>query len=298
MFGLLQKELSRLQLIIEHKEKMIEVLTAENEKLRAVNKGQRDALFGRSSEKQSKQGIDAATEAAPLYVSPENTLQESQAFEQDKVAEAPMLAAKRGARKGHQGHGRKIPALPEMEMIHEIPAESCCSMWNEPYENTGLTEDSYEIHMETKLVRIKHIRKRAARTCTCRGLRFMTATKPPQVIPKGMFSHDFLAYVLVMKFFFQVPLHRLLSMLQMKGLTVNESTLIGNFDMLHGALKPLYNRLVQINKEAKHWNVDETGWKIFAHTKDKLNFNWWSGYSPANKRSCILLMLHAQALYS
>lgn len=275
MFGLLQKELNRLQMMIDHKEMIIKALTAENEALRAVNKGQRDALYGRSSEKKSKQGLETAAETVPLNVSLETVPQEPQVFEVVEIAEAQMPTAKRGAREGHPGHGRKIPALPEMEIIHEIPAESCCSLCNEPYEDTGLTEDSYEIHIETRLVRVKHKRKRAARTCTCSGLRFITATKPPQVIPKGMFSHAFLAHVLVMKYFFQVPLHRILAMLQMKGLAVNDSTLIGNFKALNDTLKPLYNRLVQINKEAKHWNVDETGWKIFAHTKDKLNFNWW-----------------------
>lgn len=277
MFALQKKELNRLQLIIEHKEKIIEALTAENEKLKAVNKGQRDALFGRSSEKQSKPECTAevASEASLLEELTDTAQQEAHALEESKVAVTPTPLARRGARFGHKGHGRKIPMLPEIELIHEVPAEACCSVCRRAYADTGLTEESYQVHVETKLVRIKHVRKRSFRTCECDGPRFMTASKPPQVIPKGMFSHAFLAYVLVMKFFFQIPLHRLLSMLQMRGLTLNESTLVGNFKALNDTFAPLYNRLVQINKEAKHWNVDETGWKIFAHTKDKLNFNWW-----------------------
>ncbi|MEK3885286.1 transposase [Paenibacillus sp. PL2-23] len=78
-----------------------------------------------------------------------------------------------------------------------------------------------------------------------------------------------------MKYYFQVPLHRLLGMLWMRGLPVTESNNVGNFHTLHDLLTPLYKRLLQINQKADHWHVDETGWKVFAHTEKKENFNWW-----------------------
>lgn len=271
------KELNRLHLIIAHKDMIIEALSKENESLRAVNKGQRDALFGRSSEKQEKPAgdVEMMEEALPLKTLSEADPLNEQPRGESKPADSPSPLTKRGGRFGHKGYGRKVPILPEMEVIHEIPEGTCCPTCHKLYADTGLSEVSYEVHVETKLVRFKHIRKRSVTTCDCPGPRFITAPKPPQVISKGMFSHAFLAQVLVMKYFFQNPLHRLLAMMQMRGLLVNDSTLIGNFKTLHDAFAPLYNRLVQINKEAKHWHVDETGWKIFAHTKDKLNFNWW-----------------------
>jgi transposase len=269
LFQLQKKELGRLNLQIEHQQKIIQSLSTENERLQAVNKGHRAEMYGRSSEKlilptteiqdnedlpQSSSQTDAVTIPIDFTILPKHP---------------------RGGKPGHKGYGRKIPDLPELEVFHDMPDPACCSACSKPFADTGLTEDSYEVHYEARYVRIKHRRKRSIRTCECPGVRILTAPKPPQVIPKGKFSHGFLAYVLVMKYFFQVPLHRLLHMMQFQGLAVNESTLISNFDTLNRLLSPLYERLVQINKEAAHWHVDETGWKIFTQSKDKLNFNWW-----------------------
>lgn len=257
------REIDRLNLKSEHQQKIIDALTAEIEHLRAVNQGQREAQFGRSSEKQALSEIT------------EEPLEQKEQVTSDQTAPSPT-PKRRGGKPGHKGYGRKIPALPEIEAIHEIPADQThCSCCGKPYAITGLTEDSNEYDIEIKLVRVKHRRKRMVRTCDCSEPKFVTAPKPPQVIPKGKFSHAFLAYMLLMKYYFQVPLHRLLDMLRMRGLTVTESTIIGNFHTLLDLLTPLYKRLVQINQSADHWHVDETGWKVFAHTEQKENFNWW-----------------------
>jgi transposase len=131
----------------------------------------------------------------------------------------------------------------------------------------GLAEDSNEY--DIKLVCVKHRRKRMVRTCDCTEPKFITAPKLPQLIPKGKFSHAILSYVILMKYYFQVPLHCLLGMLWMRGLPVTESNIVGNFHTMHDLLTPLYKRLLQINQKADHWHVDETGWKVFAHTEKK-----------------------------
>ncbi|WP_414693702.1 IS66 family transposase, partial [Paenibacillus sp.] len=41
-----------------------------------------------------------------------------------------------------------------------------------------------------------------------------------------------------MKYIYQVPLHRLVQMFQMQGLTLTESTFIGVFKTLNDRLKP------------------------------------------------------------
>jgi transposase len=258
----LLKEVRRLELQAEHHQKIIDAQAAEIERLQGINRGQRDELFGRSSEK--------ATIPDPADERPES----------EQTSPAQVDSAKqvnpRGGKKGHKGYGRKIPDLPEVEVVHEVPADqACCSTCGISLADTGLSEDSYELDMEIKLVRIKHIRKRAVRTCDCQTKRFVTAPKPPQVIPKGKFSHAFLAYAIVMKYLFQVPLHRLLQMMQMRGLSLTESTFIGTFQTLKDRLIPLYKRLIAINQSADHWHVDETGWKMFAPTDKKDNANWW-----------------------
>lgn len=257
---LLINEVRRLELQAEHHQKIIAAQASEIERLEAVNRGQRDELFGRSSEKVAiPDSEDELPESEPS--SPESA--------------AVVQVNPRGGKKGHKGHGRKIPDLPEIEIIHEVSAQACCQACGKSLADTGLSEDSYELDMEIKLVRIKHIRKRAARTCDCQGKRFVTAPKPPAVIPKGKFSHAFLAYVIVMKYLFQMPLHRLLQMMHMRGLALTDSTFIGIFQTLEKRLTPLYERLIAINQSADHWHADETGWKMFAQTDKKDNANWW-----------------------
>lgn len=259
---LFEKEVARLNLILEHKDKIIAALTSENEHLQGVMNGQKDALFGRSTEKQKTSVEQHEVE--------EHSTQETVALPKKSSIK------RRGAKPGHKGHGRKIPPLPEIEVLHEIPQEqSCCPHCGDSLGKTCLTEESFEVDYEVKFVLKKHVRKRAVRTCTCSGPKFITAPKPPQVIPKGLFSHGFLAHVLIMKFLFQIPLHRCLQMMQMQGLDVNASTFVGIFQTLHELLTPLYDRLIEVSRKANQWHVDETGWKNFVQVENKQNFNWW-----------------------
>lgn len=290
---LLFQEIRRLELQAEHHQKIIAAQTVEIERLKAVNRGQRDALFGRSSEK-----VD-------IPESTDELLEGEQALP-DPVSAFTQTQDRRGGKHGHKGYGRKIPDLPEIEIIHQIPAEqACCSCCGKPLADTGLTEDAYEIDMEIKLVRIKHIRKRAVHTCDCSAKRFVTATKPPQVIPKGKYTHTFIAYMVVMKYLFQIPLHRVLQMMDMRGLRLTESTFFDIFHTLKDRLTPLYNRLVEINQSADHWHIDETGWKMFAPTDKKNNANWWLWvfackqtvvYVVDASRSASVLLKHFKAL--
>lgn len=259
---LLFQEVRRLELQAEHLQKIIAAQSVEIDRLEGINRGQRDALFGQSSEK---------------VTIPESPVE---ALGSELVVSAPAISAvqvsRRGAKCGHKGHGRKVHDLFEVKQIHEIPADqSCCSSCGKPLVETGLTENSYEVDIEINLVRIKHVRKRAKRACNCPGPKFVTAPKPPQVIPKGKYTHAFLAYIVVMKYIFQVPLHRVLQMMVMRKLELTESTFIDNFHKLKDRLTPLYQRLVEINQNADHWHIDETGWKMFAPTNQKPNANWW-----------------------
>lgn len=273
---LLFKEVRRLELQAEHHQKIITSQAVEIERLVAVNRGQRDALFGRSSEKfDLPDVVDELPQSEQPNPDPADELSQIAQNDPGSVAIAAR-ENRRGAKRGHKGYGRKIPDIPEEEIVHEIPAEQAlCLQCGKPHADTGLTEDSYEIDIEIKVRRVKHKRKRAVHTCNCPGRRFIVAPKPPHVIPKGKFSHAFIAYIMVMKYIYQVPLHRLVQMFQMQGLTLTESTFIGVFKTLNDRLKPLYTKLTQINQSADHWHIDETGWKVFAPTDKKDSANWW-----------------------
>ncbi len=116
-------------------------LTEENERLRALINKRNSAIFGRSSEKQPAPQTDQQTGV------PES--------DGDCV---PAQGGKRGARFGHQGHGRKIPDLSEITVIHEIPDdEMYCPHCGKLRSLSGFAEVSYEIDYEIRFVRKKHI---------------------------------------------------------------------------------------------------------------------------------------------
>ncbi|KJS87660.1 IS66 family transposase [Desulfosporosinus sp. BICA1-9] len=184
---------------------------------------------------------------------------------------------KRGAQPGHTGRGRNIPdSFPIIEMIHEIPLnKKVCPQCGKQYRDLNLTEDSIEIDYEVKVIVKKHRRKKAAKTCDCSVPAIMTAAKSPQIIPKGKFSTAFLCFIMVQKYFFQIPLNRQIQQWAMEGLEVNAGTIIGAFKALMEYIIPLYDLLVAVSREQKHWHVDETRWLVFVETPGKTSFRWW-----------------------
>ena len=184
---------------------------------------------------------------------------------------------KRGAQIGHRGNGRKIPdSIPPIEVIHEISEDQkICSECGLSYRDLTLTEDSVEIDYEVKVILKKHRRRKAAKTCDCAVPTIITAPKPPQIIPKGMFSTSFLSLAIVQKYFFQIPLNRQIAQWAMNGLEVNAGTLIGCFEAIMAFLTPLYNLLVEVSRSQKHWHVDETRWLMFVEKPGKIGYRWW-----------------------
>lgn len=253
------KQRDLLEAELEQAKKEKQQLAEENERLRVLLNKQKCTIFARSSEKQP---VSQTAQQTNSYDNPGNcTLDQNR---------------KRGARIGHKGHGRKIPDLPEVTVIHEIPDdEMTCPICGKPRALTGIEEVSYEIDYEIRFVRKKHVRKKAINTCNCPGRKSVTASKPPRVIPKGMFSNAFLAHILVMKFFFQIPLHRTVMIMRMQGLAINDGTLTGIFQKLTPLLFPLYLLLAEVNRSEDHWHIDETGWMHFVQVPDNQGWHWW-----------------------
>lgn len=251
--------IDRLTTEIEQLQREKNQLAENNDRLKALLNKRNSSLFGRSSEK------------LPVPASDQQTDDHESANDS-----APAPDKKRGARFGHKGHGRKIPDLPEVEVIHEIPDNRMyCPICGKPRRITTLDEVSYEIDYETRFVCKKHVRKKAFSTCNCPGHRSVTADKPPQVIPKGKFSNAFLVHILVMKFFFQIPLHRMVMIMRMQGLAISVGALTGMLQKLEPLLYPLYLLLAEVNRSEDHWHVDETGWMNFVQGSDKQGWRWW-----------------------
>jgi len=268
-FHSMKAQLEQAQIKIKNKELKIKQLEEELAKTKGSLHLFARMLFGRKSEKTPQKDKPC----------------DEKVLEPDEVI-PPQEAnqPKRGAKKGHKGHGRKIPDnLQIITQTHEVPHESSiCPICGKPFSKTGLYEESYEITMQVHVTLIKHKRERLFRECNCSNLPvIVTAPLPPKVIPKCMFSHEFIAHVLTYKYGFQLPLSRIILMLKLEGLKVNIETLCGIFKKLNDILHPLYLLLKSELKEEKLWNVDETS---FYHFGSKMEFtevetkpsqHWW-----------------------
>ena len=197
------------------------------------------------------------------------------------AADAPQeVGARRGRgqRRGVRGHGRRRRVDLPAEVIPVVLAteERCCPHCGLPYEELGSYEESEEIHREVRVVRRIYRRARYRRTCQCRHLPAVIVAPPPsKLIPKGLFSVELVAWLLIEKFLLARPLGKILAALRMEGLTVSPGTLTGVLARAAILLRPLYQDLLARSRASSGWCADETSWTVFAPTEGKANFRWW-----------------------
>ena len=199
---------------------------------------------------------------------------------------------KRGKQQGAKGYGRKRRNnLPTEISVHEIAEEDLfCPNCGKPCKVFPGTEDSEEIDWEVRIIRHIHKRKRYQPTCNCNALPgIFAAPVPPKIIPKGMFSNDFIIRMLLEKFLFQRPLYRICKYLEMEGLKVSQGTLTGNLKRMGRFLQPLYAQILERSRAAGHWHMDETGWKIFEDIEGKRGYRWWL-WVVVTKDSCAYIL--------
>ena len=190
----------------------------------------------------------------------------------------PEQKRPRGQQEGAPGHGRKRRTnLPSVEVIHDLKEhEKFCPICDLPFYPIPITQDSEDIHYEIHLVRRRHKRKCYLRTCQCKTVpRIITAPPPAKLIPKGMFSVDFWVHILAEKFLFQRPLSRILQTLTLEDFYVSQGTLTGGLEKIKNMVYPLYTKMLERSRSAKHWHMDETRWMMFVVVDGKIGYRWW-----------------------
>lgn len=213
-------------------------------------------------------------------------------LEPEEIWEAAPPKKRRGKQPGSQGHGRKIRCnLPVEEQAHDVPeTDKCCKRCGCSRERLPFTEDSEEIHYSYKLVRIKHKRLKYKRTCKCTNEpAIITAPTPDKLIPKGLFSTEFWAHVLLEKFLLQRPISRICLSLELNGLSVSDGTLCSGLKQLTKLFAPIYNAIRTRTKSATHWQMDETHWQVFTDLMGKDNHKWWLWVTETSDASLFVL---------
>ena len=250
-----QHELLKLKLQAEQCET---ALRAELELAHAKVRDLQKRLFGRKSE--SRGGSEVQGQAPPV------------------------ARARRGHRRGAPGHGRSMqPHLPQRIELVGLDSPQCpqCGLALGSFPGT---EDSEVLEIEVKAYRRVIRRQRYRPLCNCGCVPgIVAAPPPPRLIERGKYGVSVWTTVLLDKFLYGRPSHRLLQDLAGHGLNMSPGTLAGGLKALASLFEPLNQALqVKLRSEA-HWHADETRWAVFVTMQGKVGHRWylWVFHSPS-----------------
>lgn len=225
----------------------------EIERLKGEVRGLRQQLFGRKTEK-------GKTDETP------------------QGQEKPRSGRRRGQQRGGAGHGRRDHShLPAVIKPLDLPADQrCCPQCHQPYAEFPGEEDSetYEIHVRAHRRILR--RKRYRRTCSCPGVPgIITAPAPPRLFAKGKVGISVWVMVLLDKYQFYRPTHRLLEDLQTYGLDLPAGTLTDGLKRFPPLWEPIYAAILAESRRGVLWSADETRWMVFVQIEQKSGYRWY-----------------------
>lgn len=191
-----------------------------------------------------------------------------------------QAAAKRarGQQPGQPGHGRtlavNLPAVVEEIDLPEV--DKCCPECGLPLAPYAGVVDSEVIEIEVKAYRRIIRRKQYQVACLCCALpTIVTAPLAPKIIQKGKYGVSIWAELIVDKFLYGRPTHRLLQSWKALGLDVAAGTVAGGFAYLAPMFVPMMQAFLDRQHLDSHWHADETGWKVFERVDGKKTNRWY-----------------------
>jgi len=185
-------------------------------------------------------------------------------------------ARSRGQQPGAAGHGRTMQThLPARIETIDIEARQCpcCGLGFADFPGT---EDSEILEIEVKAYRRVIHRRRYRKTCQCPGTPgIITAPPPARLIARGKYGISVWVHLLLSKFLYGQPTHRLLQDLSDSGLSLSAGTLTGGLMALAPLFEPLDAALLARLRSEAHWHADETRWMVFADIEGKIGHRWY-----------------------
>ncbi|MGI9134912.1 MAG: IS66 family transposase [Rhodoferax sp.] len=253
-----------------------EALAGENRILRTerdllkerLNKFMRK-IFAAKSEVSSQNQKDMFFNEAEVLGASAQPAQEEDA--QDDGIDVP--AHKRAKR------GRKPldPALPRSVVRHELPeSERVC-----PHDGSLLKEIGVEASEQLDIIpqQVRVIRhERVKYACPCCDGSLRLASKPAQIIPKGLFSEGLLAWVIASKYCDGLPLYRQAALLgRFGGSDLSRNTMAASLVRVGQAVQPIINLLRDHLLESPITYGDETQFQVLKEpgkTAQSKSFMW------------------------
>jgi len=199
--------------------------------------------------------------------------------EQGRSSESRSKAAtcrKRGQQRGTIGHGRTIEA--QMSERHEdvVLEKAQCPECGLAFKEFAGTEDTQVLEIEVKAYRRVIHRHRYSPTCQCGCVSgIVTAPSPARLIERGKFGISVWTSVLLDKFAYGRPSHRLLQDLADHGLNMAPGTLAGGLQAIAPLFKPLDDALLSKLRTEPYWHADETRWAVFVDVLGKVGHRWY-----------------------
>lgn len=138
------------------------------------------------------------------------------------------------------------------------------------------TEDSEVLEIEVKAYRRVIRRRRYRKTCQCDEVPGIVAAPPPaRLISRGKYGISIWVHLLLAKFRYGQPSHRLLQDLQDSGLNLSEGTLTGGLQAIAPLFAPVEDALLARLRSERHWHADETRWMVFVEVEGKVGHRWY-----------------------
>jgi transposase len=187
-----------------------------------------------------------------------------------------LVSRPRGHQRGAPGHGRTMqPQLDERIEILEMDSPQCpkCGL---VYSDFPGTEDSEVLEIEVCAYRRVLRRRRYRPVCDCGCVPGIVSAAPlSRLINRGKFGISVWTSVLLDKFLYGRPSHRLLQDLAGHNLIMSAGTLAGGMKALAPLFAPIDKALVNQLRVEHHWHADETRWAVFVDLNGKLGHRWY-----------------------
>lgn len=196
----------------------------------------------------------------------------------ERLSGEPATKRSRGQQRDKPGHGRVMSTnLPAVVEVVDLPqVDKCCAECGLPLAPCSGTADSEVIEIDVKAYRRIIKRKQYAPTCLCCAHpSIVTAPVAPKIIQKGKYGVSIWAELILDKFLYGRPTHRLLQSWGTIGLDMSPGTVAGGFAYLAPMFAPLMQAFQDKQHTDAHWHADETGWSVFEHVDGKKTNRWY-----------------------
>ena len=166
------------------------------------------------------------------------------------------------------------PQLAEETVRHKIPADlnADCPLCGGGAKDRGKSYESQEIDVVPSAYVIRtHILHKAS--CDCDSLQFCMPA-PTKGVDGSRYSPGFVAKLLYDKFVMHLPVYRQVKAMKEQGLTVSRSVLNNLIMRSYETLKPLIDRIKELNRREPNQHADESPITTVIEGERKKQFLW------------------------